>query len=408
MKKKFGIEKLSIYPGQYYLNISDLAVARGLSAEKLESELLVQERSVFPAWEDAVTMAVNAADPMLNEEDRQSIGLLITATETSIDQEKTLSSWIHDALDLPDDCRNFEIKHACMGSTDAIRMALAWLETQGRRGQKALVISSDRSLIALDNPWESINGGAAAAILLSDEPKVLRYEGESGIYTQNITDVIRPTPKLETGNSQESLFGYLEALDGSLTQYLKLTPNAQDFNNYFAAHIYHTPFAGMTYRAHRCVLQNLEGSVSKEKSWSQFEEKILPALKYNRLVGTSFGASTFIVLTCMIYHSALVNKGDRISFYSYGAGSCGEFYSAVVGEDAVANIHGEALEAALNGRKRLSVAEYEAFERNIDSCIGIQNITHELDAAEVCVTRNKVYALSSIDNYVRTYQWIIA
>lgn len=401
----YGIEKLNVYPGQYYLDLEDLALARGIDGQSIKTDLLASERSVYPAWEDTVTMAVNAADPMLNTADRSAIGLLITATETSIDQEKTLSSWVHEALGLADDCRNFEIKHACMGATDAVRMAMAWLETVGT-SRKALVISADRSLIALGENWEPVNGGAAAAMLLSDTPNVLYYEGLPGIYTQNLTDVIRPTPHLETGNSQESLFGYLEALNGAFNRFLELNPAVRDFNNYFKAHIYHTPFAEMAYRAHRCVLQNLEDGISNEASKEQFCRKVLPALEYNRRIGTSFGASTMIVLACMIYRSNLVNTNDRISFYSYGAGSTGEFYSAVVGDDAINNVNAAALELALNQRKRLTVEEYEHFEKSIDACIGTREIVHQFDQTDACINRKRTYALFAIENYVRHYAWV--
>ena len=172
-----GIEKVGIYPGQFSLPVSALAAARGLDAAEIRDELLSLERAVFAPWEDAVTMAVNAADPILSEVDRQSVGLLIAATETSVDREKAMSSWIHDALGLPDDCRNFEIKHACMGMQDGIRMALAWLQANPHE-RKALVVSADRSLIALREPWEPVNGGAGAAVLLSRNPAVLQYENE--------------------------------------------------------------------------------------------------------------------------------------------------------------------------------------------------------------------------------------
>jgi len=404
----FGIEKLGIYCGRYALRLTDLALRRGLDAQKLQGELLAHERSVFPPWEDAVSMAVNAADPMLSSADRRAVGLLIVASETAVDQEKALSSWVHEALQLPEDCRNFELKHACMGTTDAIRMALGWLATLAY-GRKALVISADRSLMAFGEGWETINGGAAAAVLLSAEPHVLLYQGMPGIYTRNITDVIRPTPRLETGNSQESLFGYLEALDGSLARYLELTPAARDYDHYFVAHIYHAPFPGMTYRAHRCVHQQLQSSVDRDEFRNSFEKRVLPFLEYNRRIGTSFGASTLISLACLIRRKYALRPGDCVSFYAYGAGSCGEFYGARVGADAAANAPGEDLEAALNARKCISVDEYEELERAVDDCIGKKDVDIRIDPnwTPRCGGQ-RLYALRHISNYVRSYGWIEA
>lgn len=405
MSGDYGIEKIGIYAGRYYMKLEDLAEARGLSATELDKNLLVRERSVFPAYEDTVTMAANAADPILTEDDRRSIGLLIAATETSLDQEKALSSWIHDALELRDDCRNFEVKHACMGATDAIRMATSWLGA-APAGRKALVVTADRSLLALGEPWEPINGGAGAAVLLSDRPNVIRYDGEAGLYTRNITDVIRPDPRLETGNSQESLFGYLEALDAASSRYFEANPAARDALSYFVAHLYHVPFAGITYRAHRYLLRNLKEDIRNDESWAHFSARVLPALEYNRRIGASYGGSLPIALTCLLHHTDLAGSGDRVSFYSYGSGCCGEFYSAIVGDDARANVFGALVERELAARKRLTVDEYESFEREADSIIGIESREFDTPACELDSDRKRLLVLSSIRDYVRSYEWI--
>src|SRR5262249_46316337 len=117
MNATVGIEKLCVYPTSAALNLRRLCAARGKDVEDVCAELLEDERGANPPWEDTVTMAVNAARPMLTPEDRRAIGLLIVGSETSVDQEKPLSSWVHHFLDLPPDCRNFEVKHACYGAT---------------------------------------------------------------------------------------------------------------------------------------------------------------------------------------------------------------------------------------------------------------------------------------------------
>ena len=400
-----GIEKIGVYPGQFCLSIAELADARGFSRDEITKDLLSVERSVYAPWEDVVTMAVNAADRILSEQDRQSIGLLIAATETSIDQEKAMSSWIHEALGLPEDCRNFEIKHACTGMTDGIRMALAWLQTSGQ-DRKALVVTADRSLIALGEPWEPVNGGAGAAVLLSSTADVLQYEGITAIYTRSITDVIRPTPWLETGNSQESLYAYLEALDGALNRYLEMTPAAKQYDSYFKAHLYHTPFAGMAYRAHRTALQIVHDSVSKQEARADFEKRVLPAIEYNRRIGASYGASTMIALTCLLHTTDMVDSGDRLSWFSYGAGSSGEFFAVVVGNNAIKNCYGDLLEQSLDNRQPVDVSQYEAFERGINDAIGKQDIVFDPDLPALPSLCNRQYVLTGIDTYERKYQWV--
>ena len=111
--KPIGIEKIRVYPTALQLNLDRLAEARGYDVAYMHKELMVERRGVNPPWEDPVTMAVNAAKPMLTPEDIASIGLLIVASETSLDQEKALSSWVLQHLGLPNHCRHFEIKIAC-------------------------------------------------------------------------------------------------------------------------------------------------------------------------------------------------------------------------------------------------------------------------------------------------------
>ena len=95
-----GIEKLGVYPCSLSLDIAELCAARGLDAANFCGRLFCDQRSVIGPFEDVVTLAVNAAMPMLTDADRDAIRLLIVATESSPDQEKPVSSWVHHFLGL--------------------------------------------------------------------------------------------------------------------------------------------------------------------------------------------------------------------------------------------------------------------------------------------------------------------
>ncbi|MGZ4060703.1 MAG: hydroxymethylglutaryl-CoA synthase family protein, partial [Bacteroidia bacterium] len=127
--KKYGIEKIRVYPTALQLDLEVLAKERGYDVAHMKKELMVEKRGVNPPWEDTVTMAVNAAKPMLSQEDIDSIGLLILATETGLDHEKSLSSWVFHYLGLPSACRHFEVKIACYSGTAALKMAVSWLSS---------------------------------------------------------------------------------------------------------------------------------------------------------------------------------------------------------------------------------------------------------------------------------------
>ena len=152
---RVGIEKIGVWPGTLSLGMRELCEARGHDIAAVRDDMLIDERSVSPLWEDPVTMAVNAARTMLSAEDRASIELLIVASESGVDYEKSMSTWVHRYLDLTPHCRNFELKHACYGGTAGLQMAarnvhgagdvshlvlglLAHVEDHGRLGRVAI------------------------------------------------------------------------------------------------------------------------------------------------------------------------------------------------------------------------------------------------------------------------------
>ncbi|MGC4070142.1 MAG: hydroxymethylglutaryl-CoA synthase [Polyangiaceae bacterium] len=402
-----GIEKLRVYPGSLSLPIRELCKARGLDAERTCSDLMIDERSVNPPWEDAVTLGVNAAEPLLSEEDRKSIGLLLVGTESSVDQEKPVSSWVHHFLRLPSDCLNLEVKHACFAATGALELAKAWLVSPVARGRKALIVSTDQTTLTLNESWEPVCGAGAAAILLSTDPKVLRYEtGRAGVYAHEVSDVIRPNMRLETGNSETSLFAYLQAVEGAYENYLKVVGEPIDFDKHFVRMLYHTPFAGMTYRAHRALL-NAYTELTNKETKAHYQKKTLPAVRHNRRMGATYGASTFIGLLGLLDSDPEVNPGDRLGIFAYGSGSCAQFYSAILGPGARDAAKQANLGALLDARRPLTVDEYEMIEHIRDEHVGVQSFVPDLTLLDHWYDqyyRDKhLLVLRGIGDYYRDY-----
>jgi len=402
-----GIEKLRVYPGSLSLPIRALCEARGLDAERTCADLMIDERSVNPPWEDAVTLGVNAAEPLLSDEDRSQIGLLLVGTESSVDQEKPVSSWVHHFLRLPTDCLNLEVKHACFAATGALELAKAWLASPVARGRKALIVSTDQTTLTLGESWEPVCGAGAAAVLLSTSPKILTYEtGRAGVYAHEVSDVIRPNMRLETGNSETSLFAYLQAVEGAYENYLSVVKEPIDFDKHFVRMLYHTPFAGMTYRAHRALLNAFTGLSNKETK-AHYQKKTLPAVRHNRRMGATYGASTFIGLLGLLDSDPEVNVGDRLGIFAYGSGSCAQFYSAILGPGAREAAKLADLGALLDARRPLTVAEYELVERVRDEHVGVKSFTPDLTLLDNWYNqyyRNKhLLVLRGIGDYYRDY-----
>ena len=220
-----GIEKLGVYPCALSLDIAGLCEARGLDAANFCGRFFCDERSVVGPFEDVVTLAVNAAMPMLSDADRDAIRLLIVATESAPDQEKPVSSWVHRFLGLRSDCRNFEVKHACYGATGALHLAAGWLQSADA-GAKALIVNADHALLHLDGPQEPVLGAAGMALLLSRTPRIVEFDaGWNGVYAHEVADIFRPAPGIETGDADDSLLSYLDAVELTYDAYVARVQN---------------------------------------------------------------------------------------------------------------------------------------------------------------------------------------
>lgn len=362
---KVGIEKVGIYPCSMALQMPKLCAARNHDPANIRDEMLVDERGVNPPWEDPVTMAVHAARTILSKQDCQDIELLIVSSESSVDQEKPLSTWVHRYLGLTENCRNFEVKHACYSGTVSLKMALGWIASGMAGDKKALVVNTDQSRGHFHRAWEYVMGAGAAAVLISKKPGVLEIPIEqAGYWTDEVSDLTRPTSHVETGNTELSLLSYLNGLDGAYSHYLERLGHDIDYDTFFKRNIYHTPFGGMTFLAHKAMLRRAMGKISKEAAWEHFARKTLPSIRYNRRMGSTYGGSTFVALAGLLAHDEAMNPGDRLSMFSYGSGSCAEFYTGFVGADARATALAAHTTQLLDERYQLSVTEYENCERD--------------------------------------------
>ncbi len=404
----YGIEKIRVYPTALQLDLEELANARGYDVAHMKKELMVQQRGVNPSWEDPVTMAVNAAKPMLTKEDIDSIGLLILATETGLDHEKSLSSWVFHYLGLPSNCRHFEIKIACYSGTAALKMAVGWLSSgMIKKGQKALVITTDESLNSLMKPWEYICGGGAVAMLVSDKPEFLELELEkSGIYAHEVADVIRPLPWLETGNSEHSLFSYMEALAAAYDDFV-LNVGEIDFKTYFKYNIYHVPFSGISFRAHK-LLMRMNSDATDAEVAENYSQKVLPSIAYARKIGATYGGSIFLALLGLI-DTVEAKANDRIGVFSYGSGSCAEFYTVLVTDKSKEIAKKSGLKELLANRYTISVAQYEKMEQDREERIKESDFTPDFSGVaglfEKAYKGKGLLIFTGSKGYYRTYEF---
>lgn len=406
---KIGIEKLGVYPCALSLDIATLCNARGLDAANFCGRLFCEQRSVMGPYEDVITLAVNAAMPLLTDADRDAIRLLIVATESSPDQEKPVSSWVHHFLGLRPDCRNFEVKHACYGATGAVQLAMGWLMSGVDPGAKVLIINADHALIGLNGPQEPVLGTAGLAMLLSATPRIVAFDpGWNGVYAHEVADIFRPAPGVETGDADASLESYLDAVEFTYDAYVARVGRPIDFDQFFAANIYHVPFGGLAQRAH-FRLARREMGLSKSEAERHWEKKSKASLTYNRRTGGVYGAATFLAMAGLIDSCPSLSAGDRIGIYSYGSGSCAEFYSATIGADARAAVREARIGEKLDARRPLTIDEYEACERTLLNATCARDYTPPADVLPALYEshyrdQHKLVFRGTRD-YFREYAW---
>lgn len=401
-----GIERIHGYPSTMSLDMRTLVEARGGDVEEVTGDMMIEERSVCPPWEDPVTMAVNAAAPVVHAVDRRSIKLLLVATESGLDQEKSLSTWVQRHLDLPDDCRNLEVKHACYGGTGALRLAARFI----RPGERALVVCADLSRMHFHKPYEFVMGAGAVAFLVSHEPRFFRLHDDlGGVYTHEVADLTRPTSRIEAGHEETSLLSYIDAVDTTFERYRAQLLRAgvaletfQDFEDYFGQLVYHAPFGGITRRAHRAILRCF--SAAKETR-RDFAARVEPSLVYARRMGGTYAASTFLSLLAL----AANGRTGRTGVYSYGSGSCAEFYSGELGPEAPALAREANLDGLLDARRSLTVREYEEAERERSCFIDCGEYQTSIDGFggwydEAYRDRGRL-VFRGVQDYVRLYEW---
>jgi polyketide biosynthesis 3-hydroxy-3-methylglutaryl-CoA synthase-like enzyme PksG len=232
-----GIEAMNVYAGTARIDVRELARHRQLDLARFDN-LLMLEKTVALPNEDPVTFAVNAARPLvdaLTAAEKDRIEMVITCTESAFDFGKSLSTYVHQLLELNRNCRLFELKNACYSGVAGLQMAVNFLLTQTSPGARVLVVATDISRFAVDDAapaqdWsfaEPSGGAGALAMLAGEHPEVFQVDvGANGYYGYEVMDTCRPAADSETGDADLSLLSYLDCCENAYLEYRKRVPQA--------------------------------------------------------------------------------------------------------------------------------------------------------------------------------------
>lgn len=362
-----GIDALAFAGPHGFVEMSELAAARGVDPAKFLNGLGQHRMAIATPCEDTVTMAVEAGAQALArfDIDPGEIGTLIVGTETGVDHSKPVAVYVHELLGLDTRCRTFETKHACYGAMAGLTASMDWIASGRARGRKALVIASDIARYGLNTPGEPTQGAGAVAMVVDEDPRLIRFDPTRvGDYTRQVMDFWRPLySKYAFADGHYSIQCYLDALSGARSNALD---DGDDGFDGLAACLYHVPFVRMAYKAHQRHFEAAAGlTLDRERPehWQRFEQsfaqRVSPWLSLNAQVGNIYTGSLFLALIDLLRQSDESLEGRELSLFSYGSG-CGATYCiAEVATGASAWCAQLDPSEHLAGRRRLSIDDYE-------------------------------------------------
>jgi len=318
-----GIHRISFHTPAYCLDLDVLAQVRGTDPAKFHVGLGQDTMALPPPDQDIVTLAANAALPILDELGPDGIDWCLFATESGVDQSKAAALFCHGLLGLPAPCRCMEVKEACYGGTAALRLAAAIVEANP--ASRVLVLASDIARYDLASPGEPTQGAGAVAMLVAANPDILALDPHPGVHATDIMDFWRPNYRTEAlAEGHYSTRMYLTTLLDAYARHKEATGHAlPDF-----AHLaFHMPFTKIAWKG-LSRLARADGL--PEPDAPEAERLLAPATLYNRATGNTYAACLYEGLCSLLDNAPAPLDGRRIGCFSYGSGCMAEFYSATV------------------------------------------------------------------------------
>ena len=352
MMRRIGIDSIAIATPRRYLDIVDLAHARGIDPAKYTHGLGAREMAVADPGEDTVSLAATAARRAIAAAgiDKAALGLVVVGTETGVDHSKPVASYVHGLLDLPRAMRVYDTQHACYGGTAGLMSAIEWIASGAADGRSALVICSDIARYGVRTAGEPTQGAGAIAMVVGENPGLVEIDvGVSGTSSTHVHDFWRPLGSREAQvDGHYSIQCYLDAAADAYAGW-KTAAAERDISSYLARVCYHVPFCKMAKKAH-AHLGFDEAS---------FETQVAPSLALCARIGNVYTGSLYLGLAGLLDAQAHDLARRRIGLFSYGSGCTSEFFSGTIAAGAATRIAGARIAEVLAARERITVDEYE-------------------------------------------------
>ncbi|MFC2949816.1 hydroxymethylglutaryl-CoA synthase [Virgibacillus sediminis] len=381
---EIGIDKIGFYAPHMYLDMNKLAVERNVEPEKFTIGIGQEKMAIAPITQDSVTLAANAALNILDEEDKEKIDFVLFGTETGIDHSKSGAVYVHRLLGINPNARAVEVKQACYGATAAIQMAKGHIALNPE--SKVLVLGSDIARYGLKTGGEATQGAGAVAMVISAEPRVMRFEGPSAFYSDDIMDFWRPVysdkAMVDGKFSNEQYISFFTKVWKQYKE--KAGLSLEDFE----AICFHLPYTKMGKKALRAVIEEASQSV-QERLMDNYQV----STEYNRNVGNIYTGSLYLSLLSLLEEKEDLADGSLIGLFSYGSGAVGEFFAGRLQPNYRDHLFTEKHDELFGTRKEISVEEYEnMFEETLPSDGSSIELDIDADPAPICLSGIKEHS----------------
>jgi 3-hydroxy-3-methylglutaryl CoA synthase len=186
-----GIDSVGFYAPKFRLSLEDLAKKRGVAPAKFRQGLLAEEFAVPDYGEDAIGMAIMAAQNAIARGNVNSseIDAIFVGSESMPYAVKSIASIVSAFLNIHENAFTGDTLHACAGATIGLLNAVG-LVNSGIIN-KALVIGTDISKYPLGSSGEATQGAGAAAMVICANPRIARIGSKFGKVSGHVDDFFR-------------------------------------------------------------------------------------------------------------------------------------------------------------------------------------------------------------------------
>ena len=186
-------------------------------------------------------------------------------------------------------------------------MVAGWPEHNPDR--KVLIVAADVARYGLDSTGEPTQGAGAVAMVLSTSPKVMTFDLQSGLYTNDVMDFWRPNYTDEAMvDGKYSIKMYVTALKEAWKQYADISGKSfEEFDRF----VYHLPFTKMAEKAHSFLVRQVKAQLEED----QWKAQIDDASIYQRSIGNTYAGSVFVALASLLENSKKDLTGKRVGLF---------------------------------------------------------------------------------------------